>query len=388
MEIGRSLPGNGTSRATVLKALLKSGPMARTSIADATHLSRSMITEVSQELIDVGLLQESPAPHSGQRRGRPSVLLSIRAKHAYFVGVNITERPPLMVLTDTHSKVVAEHAMAESDTLEQVVRSIRRGLASLLRSAAVSRDRVLGIGIAISGFVDHRTGICLYSAALNWHEASIATAVQRATRITTYLENDANAFAMAEKLFGWARELDNFSVVTLGPQIGCAHYVQGVLQHGHKGGAGEIAHITMERDGPRCRCGKRGCLDMIAAGNAIAAAAKAQNPAAATVAELEVFAGRGNVAAISLLRKAGDALGLAVASLIQINNPELILFADFEGFGNGVFSTTVRQTVENNILPRFLSSTRLLFHRVDRNALARGAASVAISRYLFERTPN
>ena len=85
------------------------------------------------------------------------------------------------------------------------------------------------------------------------------------------------------------------------------------------------------------------------------------------------------------MRKAGQGLGLAVASLVQINNPETVLFADLEGFGNGLFYTSTRQAIENNILPRFLRSTQIVFQPVEYSFLARGAASVAAQAYLIER---
>ncbi|TCK69687.1 putative NBD/HSP70 family sugar kinase [Acidipila rosea] len=381
----RKMSRSSTSRTVVLKALLESGPLSRSAVADATGLSRSLISEVSQELLDIGLLLEMPVPHDPQRRGRPSILLSIKSSHAYFVGASISEAEPLMVLTDMHGRVVGEHTMTPAESPPEVVDSMRRGLTSLLRSRAIPREQVLGIGIAMSGFIDHRAGICLHSAALNWHDVPIAEMVHASTRIATYLENDANAVATAEKLFGCAREFDDFSIVTIGRQIGCAHYMQGELQRGHAGGAGEIGHITVEFEGPRCRCGKPGCLDMFAASTAMIEAAKADHLPVTRVREIEALAANGNASAIAILRSAGNALGFAVASLIQINNPELILFEDMEGIGSGLFSTTVRQAIENNILPRFLSSTRLLFHQVERNVLARGAASIAAHQYLLER---
>ena len=85
---------------------------------------------------------------------------------------------------------------------------------------------------------------------------------------------------------------------------------------------------------------------------------------------------------MSILRNGGQALGLAVASLIQINNPQCVLFADVEGFGKGIFQATTRQVIENNILPRFLASTEIVFHQVERSFLARAAASVAAQQYL------
>ncbi len=98
--------------------------------------------------------------------------------------------------------------------------------------------------------------------------------------------------------------------------------------------------------------------------------------------ELEELARQGNRTAIRLLRTAGEALGIAVASLVHLNNPEAVVFTALAGFGNGIFRSTARQTIENGILPRFLSSTALVFGDEGDLPLPRSAASIAAFHYL------
>jgi predicted NBD/HSP70 family sugar kinase len=160
--------------------------------------------------------------------------------------------------------------------------------------------------------------------------------------------------------------------------------IDGRLYRGHDGSAGEIGHMTIDPRGAPCRCGKRGCLDTIAGGLAIREKAKAAGLAIGSMRDLERLASDGSRIAAGLLREAGEGLGLAVAGLVQINNPETVLFADLEGFGNGLFYTATRQTIENNILPRLLPSTQIVFQPVEYSFLARGAASVAAQAYLIE----
>jgi predicted NBD/HSP70 family sugar kinase len=139
-------------------------------------------------------------------------------------------------------------------------------------------------------------------------------------------------------------------------------------------------------NGLQCRCGRQGCLDTVAGSEAILVAAREASLPVNDLKDLEALATKGNSQAIAILRNAGEALGLAVASIIQLNNPEFILFANVAGFDNGLFTVTTRQTIENNILPRFLASTRILFHHVQPSFLARGAACIAAHKFLFEQT--
>jgi predicted NBD/HSP70 family sugar kinase len=137
--------------------------------------------------------------------------------------------------------------------------------------------------------------------------------------------------------------------------------------------------------GPRCECGKAGCLDVFASSSALLRRAAELNLQVKEIGELESLAAKGEEKAIELLRHAGSALGIAVANSIQINNPELVLFADLVGFGDGVFTASARQAIESNIMPHMLSTTRLEFRSVEMDFLVRGAASIAAHQFLIER---
>lgn len=371
-----------SSRNTVIEAFLQHGMLSRSDLAALTGISRSAITEITQNLLDMGLLQEFPVFQEKQGRGRPAVLLKFSASHGYFGGVSISDAPSLVILADMQGNIVGECEIPPSDRPQKVGATIRRAMNDLLRQAGVHQDRFLGIGIAVSGIINEGTGVCRYSAVLNWRDVPLAQLVQDATGVDVYIGNDANAVAIGEKLFGRARDLRHFSSLILGRTIGCAHYIDGNLYRGYDGEAGEIGHVTLDINGPHCPCGKNGCLDMFAGGRAIQASAKAAGLDCQSMTDLEALAAVGNKAAITLLRNGAQALGLSVASLIQINNPECVLFADLEGFGKGIFQSTTRQVIENNILPRLLASTEIMFHQVEPNFLARAAASIAAQQYL------
>jgi predicted NBD/HSP70 family sugar kinase len=374
-----------SSYVNIIEALLENGPMSRSELAESTGLSRSALTEMSRILIEDGFLEESPSAYDKQRKGRPSIMLSLNAKYGYFVGVGLTEDPPLMALTDCHGNVLAEHEIGMVMEPEEVAAAIGRGIPYLTHASNISRDQVLGIGVALSGHVDHARGICLHSNMLGWHDVAIAAIVERVTEIPTYIDNDAHAVALGEKLFGLARELKSFTVVMLGKKIGGGSYMQGRLYRGHTGAAGEIGHCTVAPGGPRCECGKEGCVDVFASSSALLRRAAELDLPAEEIGELEALAAGGEVKAIELLRHAGSALGIAVANSIQINNPELVLFADLVGFGNGIFINSARQAIECNIMPHLLATTRLEFRSVEKDFMVRGAASIAAHQFLIER---
>ena len=353
------------SKRSLLEAVADHGPLSRSELALRTGLSKAAITGLSRELIQDGALEESEVAPS--RQGRPSILLRLNPAHGYFIGASIVEEPVTLVLTDFHGAVLGQRTAPWSNDPQAIAGTIRDSIPHLLGEAGIPADRLRGIGVALSGLVNHDQDRCLHSANLGWIDLPVAAVVEQATGVPTFLENDANAVATGERLYGLARDYRTFATVTFGDSIGCAHYVDGVLYRGHGGGAGEIAHCTIEPGGLPCRCGKRGCLDTVAPRQAILAQARARGLAAGTMAEVEALAAQGHAEAIAILHRAGAALGLAIAHVIQVNDPEFVLIVDVEGAMGPLFRTVTQQAIEANVLPRLAASTTIRFHEATRD---------------------
>jgi predicted NBD/HSP70 family sugar kinase len=368
----------------LLRALSEHGPRSRTELAAMMRMSKAAVTGFTRGLLDSGLLLETETVYG---MGRPAIRLGLDPRCACFLGVSLAQDPVPLVLADLAGHPLAQHRIAWSREPAAIARGIAEGLRHLLGRRPELRDTLRGIGIALPGFVDQRQLVCIQSTILGWQGIPLAATVQAETGLPTAIENDANALALGERLFGAARGRTAFSMISLGEGIGCAHVVDGRLQRGHDGGAGEIAHCTIEPGGARCGCGKRGCLDTIAALPAILRAAREAGLAGGDVDGIEALARRGDAAASDILRRAGGALGLAIAHLIQINNPARIVVTRIagshdEGAGEGLFMQSMRETIAENILPRFRILTEIVLQQVTADIWARGAASIAAHRFL------
>lgn len=309
--------------------------------------------------------------------------LNFHPRGGYLLGVSIFQKPMPVVLTDLHGAVVASTKLHWSRDPEEIGDNILAALPSMVEKAGIDIKRVVGIGIAVPGFVDQHQQMALQSNFMGWQDVPVAAAIESRTGIATYVENDANAIAVGEKLFGRARESRNFTLVSLGTGIGCAHFIDGRLHRGHAGGAGEIAHATMDPFGTPCRCGKRGCLTTIASGRAIGIAAIEARLDAETLEEVEVLAERGEPRAIEIIHKAGSTLGLAISHVVQVNNPELVLVVLENTALEGMMHSVIKQTLDASIMPRLARHTQIIFDKVSAEFWARGAAAVAAERFLF-----
>lgn len=375
---------NSDPKRAVLKILADTGPQSRATLADMLGLSRAALSGLSRELIEAGVLREAEVAYDPNKLGRPSILLELDPGHGYFAGISIEQQNCPIVLADLHGKVVAERVLPASTEPRELAEIIEEGVEGLLAASGIARQKLRGLSIALSGFVDHSRSICLQSAILGWHEVPFAAMVEEKIGIPTSIENNANAAAVGEKLFGRGRESMDFTVVTFGEGIGCAHYIDGKLFRGHAGGAGELAHCTIEIEGAPCRCGKRGCLDTIASRHAVISAAREVGLRAESVQEIEALAKVGDAAAIRILHRAGNALGLAISHVIQLMNPQRIVVAAVNDLMGDLFRTVTKQSIDAYVLPSLGAVTEMRFDDVDQNFWARGAAAIAAHRYLTE----
>ncbi len=365
----------------ILGAINSAAGLSRTELAQVCGMSKAAIGGVVREMIDAGYLHESETVN-GPGQGRPSVRLMLRPEGAYFIGVSLLQTPAQMALINLQGEIIARAGFTLSREPEALAQNIAHALPDLLEGHTDAAARLIGMGVTLSGFIDENQSTCVQSALLGWRDVPLASLVATATGLEVFIENDAKALAVSEKRFGQARDLDTFTLVSHGAGIGSAHFIAGRLHRGLHGGAGEIAHCTLELNGTPCRCGKRGCLDTIASLNAIMEMAREENLGLSSLAELEQLASGGSAAAIRILHRAGTALGLAIAQLIQILDPSLILIAHQAGAFGGLLGTVVQQSIETNVLPGFAGLTPVRTFPIDEDTWVRAAASIAAHRFL------
>lgn len=363
----------------ILRFISASGPTTRAELVSRIGLSKAAMSGLVRELIDKGLLRETSTI---QKQGRPSTLLDLDPQGAYFIGVSMASDPAVVALVDFKGEIVNRIDMPRSTDPEEFALAIADCLPKLIGGAPVTQKRVLGMGVTLSGLVDQEQANCIKSTILGWQDVPLAKIIHKHTHLPTFIENDAKALAVSERLFGEARDMHSFSLIWLGKGIGAAHFVHDRLHRGAHGGAGEIAHCTIEPNGLPCRCGKTGCLDTVASMIAILDTARAEGLKAETLEDIERAAASGSSTAIRILHRAGSALGLAISQIIQINDPQMVLVTHREERFDGLFSTVMQQAIEANVLPRLSGVTPIRFRRVADADWAVGAASVATHSFL------
>src|SRR5262249_20990814 len=222
-------------------------------------LSPAAVTFVTAELINEGLLVEGKAiPGSGGRRPVP---LDIEYDSRLSIGLQVYVKKIAGVITDLSTRVLAVVAIPLPDHRpETVVEISARAAEELLAKARVSRRRLIGIGLAVAGQVDAEAGVCRQMQRFGWRNVPIAAMLADVVAVPVWVDNDANAYAVQQHLFGHARGLQTIAAVAIGRGIGAGLVIDGRLHRGASGAAGEFGHNFDER-GRVCECGHDGCLE-------------------------------------------------------------------------------------------------------------------------------
>jgi predicted NBD/HSP70 family sugar kinase len=209
--------------------------------------------------------------------------------------------------------------------------------------------------------------------------------LKETTGLYTVVENDVNALAVEEQLFGAGRGVSTFAVVTVGAGIGCGLVVHGELVHGAGGMAGELGHLALDPDGDLCACGNRGCLETIASDRAILASIAANGgPFLTSIGEAAFFAREGNEQARASFANAGEALGRALSMLANIVNPSRVVLS-----GEGVVASDLLMDHLSAALARHTFSNaagipEIVTRPLSDEIWARGAAA-SVLRQLISR---
>lgn len=228
-----------------------------------------------------------------------------------------------VALADEEGKIVARRSEPHQTTDAQAV--IEKTAREISALADAHGGVLSGVGAAVPGPLDFRRGWIHFSPNLGWRDVGFAADLSARLHLPVVLDDDANCAALGEKWLGAGIEANDFVYLIIGTGIGGGLVLNGALYRGATGGAGEIGHGTLVPDGPLCSCGNHGCLEALAAGPAIARRANELMPGERLTAQMVIERARtGEGTARHVINEAGYYLGIGLANVVNLLNPEVI----------------------------------------------------------------
>lgn len=296
------------------------------------------------------------------------------------VGVDVGGTKLLAAIVDGSGKI--QHRLVK-ETSGAATPAVVKAIGELLSS---SSEKVSLVGVAAAAYIAYPEGRVAFSPNVEYGEPEIKAAVAGAFEVDVLVENDANAAAWGERLYGAAQGVDDMIMLTVGTGIGGGIVTGGRLYRGAEGFAGEFGHMTILEGGPQCACGERGCFEAMASGTAIermAGERKIGSDPGETTGELvNELARNGDQAAVEVLSEAGRWLGIGISNLINLFDPALVVIGGGVAEAGDLLLLPARMEVRRRIGPR-RQPPRIVAAELGNEAGAIGVA--ALTNEEFER---
>ncbi len=311
------------------------------------------------------------------------------------IGIDLGGSKILTALVSTQGEILTRDYQATPKGVTPVIQAILNSVNRTLAQADLPATGLSAIGIGAAGIANPETGIVVISPNLpDWHNVPLRDIIERDTSKKTFLINDAKAAALGELYFGAGQGVHNFVYVTIGTGIGGAIIINGELYSGVIGAAGEVGHMTIDANGPLCHCGNRGCWEALASGSALTREAKLQIQRGASTSLLDYAGGdvtkvtakiiqtaaeHGDTIAKGLIAQTGYYLGIGLANLINILNPELIIIGGgLANIGDRLLEPAFKVAGERAFKEAY-RAVRLVRAELGDNAGVIGAATFALN---------
>jgi glucokinase-like ROK family protein len=388
-----------TNLSTALRLIHTRVPISRAQLAVLTGLNKSTISSLVDELLERQLVHEAGMNSVGT--GRPATLLEINPQAGSVIGVELGVDFVSVAVTDFLGNILwrrredADPAEGQEKMLDQTLSIVKEAMAIGKRRGL----RFIGLGLATPGTVDLAEGLLIFAPNLHWRNVPFRKIFSYHTKLRIYIENDANAAAIAEHLFGMAQHCKDFIFVFAGVGIGGGLFLNGNLYRGGNGYAGEIGHspIMAEPSQTVCHCGNRGCWETYANQYSIIQRVQArlevkrssiiprllaEQNVPLSIPLIKQAADAGDVEAIESFAEAGHAMGQGFAGLINIFNPEKIILGGPLSIAGEYLLPGIKATVSRHALPEIDRKAEVLLSSFGPDASLIGAIAIVVDDVL------
>ena len=362
----------------LLELIKNNSEISRADLAKKTELTPASITKIVQKLINEEIVVELGLGDS--TGGRPPKILKLNSKAGNFISIYLDSDYIELVLYDLGVKRIYEDKhdiwiRTKNKIIDDIVAMIERAIET-------SRVKVLGIGIAVNGLVDTKSGISVYSPHYKWNNVNLVKILEEKFNIKVYVENDVRAMAMGEKSYGIAKKSENFVVINIENGVGSALYLNNQIYRGTHFGAGEFGHIPIEDNEQRCSCGKKGCLETLVNNQNLED--KYFNLTEKNLKAWEIYEeyNKGNKIAVQLVENIAVVLAKGLVPLVNILNPDLIIIVgDINRAQDKLYKIIIKE-LKNRTFGNLSDSLNIVSSSFGKESANKGAVSFLMENIL------
>ncbi|TWD80688.1 putative NBD/HSP70 family sugar kinase [Kribbella amoyensis] len=379
----------------VLTRILTQGPIPRVEIARRAGLSQAAVTKAVAPLIEAGFVTDQPVTaRSGEvveaqlGIGRPVSPLTVIRNSVSVIGLKVTPTALIGVTTDFSAGIITARQQPLPDhSVETVLQRLTDLASELIGTLGDDSGPLIGIGVAVSGDVDAEHGVVRDSPFMGWRDVGVGELLTEKLGVPVVVTNDVRALTVSEHWFGVGVNADSFAVVTIGSGVGCGLYINGEVVSGAHGVSGELGHLPLAPGELVCTCGRRGCVETVASSDAILNRTRETTgrPDLDLSGAIELAHG-GDENAREAFDRAGEVIGSALAAMVNLVGPELVVIAG-EGVADyDLYEQRMREAFAAHAFGA-AGDCRLMLRSHTFNDWARGAAATVIRSYVRGEQP-
>lgn len=386
---------NHSFRLKLVKALIAVNGMTNAAICKHLNLSAPKTLELINSLAEAGILEQNEKGSS--IGGRKPILNKLKSDTFFVLCVEVELFKVKMTIVDntnaftrtTSSSFLLTKDWSSASQLQQLI-------ADFVTNAGITWNSILAIGISMPGLINKTDGRNHTYMSNNRREQPLQEYMAAAFDKPVFIINDVKSAAIAELKFGLAKGRNDVLVILMDWGIGLGIIMDGQLRNGAAGFSGEMGHMPFVEDGALCYCGKKGCLETVASGIALAKMAKegiqsGEDSLLNSLSEREIeniepqlvidAANNGDQYAISILAHTGEKLGKGIATLVQLFNPELIILGGKIAAANDYITIPIQQAINTYCMTQLKDIVSVERSQLGADAGAKGIAHITFERY-------
>ncbi|MCP3760867.1 ROK family transcriptional regulator [Domibacillus sp. A3M-37] len=360
----------------LLQEVIHHSPISRANLSKTTGLNKSTVSAQIQEMVDEKFIFEIGQGQSSG--GRRPVMLMFNKQAGYAIGVDIGVDDMTVLLTDLDGSIVTERYFdLKQSSPDETIALLLTTNQQMIDTMPASPYGLIGIGICVPGLVNREEQIVL-TPNTHWNGVELKKIVESTFNVPVTIENEANAGAYGENIYGAAKAYDDFIYISVSTGIGVGLVLGNELYRGVHGFSGEMGHMTIDFNGPKCNCGNRGCWELYASEKAF----RQSLPGEWNDDEIASRLQKNDVELFRALENFGHYLGIGLVNIANTFDPEAVILRNPLIESNPFVLNALKNTLSSRMNVRFDTECAFLPSTLGKNAPALGACSMMIEQFI------
>ncbi len=378
----REGPAKRINIKNILNIIRKRGPISRVELAEILNTSKTAMSSYINYLLEEGILRIKGKGSSKEIGGKRPDLVDLNDNYKHIIGVIIGVHVIEIALADFKGKIIekVKFNSAPEYSHTYILKEISNSITDLINKYKIDKERILGIGVGVPGIVSNKETLIFSPNLPGWVNIKLKEIFESMLGIKTIVDNESRVQAIGEKYFGLAERYDNFISVITGVGICGGIFIKNEMIIGVNSKAGEIGHITLLKDGPKCHCGNYGCWEALVSTDSLVRNINKKLEYKVSLDEIANIYNEGNN---DIINKEVDEiaawLGIGFSTILNIIDIKLIIInGEYIRFGQK-FLEKVKENMKSHIFPKIkINEFQICFSKLCDEAELFGAFSMIL----------